>query len=104
MHRASTGALNRHERLKVVAIILEARQHFLETRIMGGCNPPYKEGANGVSEWVIMGSCGRLPQTDPRFELAYVNQMDEYKSYHLKGGEKEGISMRDSGVSSFFSS
>ena len=37
---------------------------------------------------MIMSSCRRLPQTDPRFELAYVNQMDEYKSY-LKGGERE---------------
>ena len=43
---------------------------------------------SGASEWVIMSSCRRLPQTDPRFELAYVNKMDEYKSY-LKGGERE---------------
>ena len=103
MHRASTDALNRHEQLKVVSIILESRHHFPKTRIMGGCSPPHRGDASGASEWVIMGRFGRLPQTDPRFELAYVNQMDEYKSY-LKGGDKEGIFVRDSGVSSFFSS
>ena len=103
MHRASIGALNRHNRLKVFVITLEVRHHFLETRIMGGCSPPHIRGASGASECVIIGSCGRLPQIDPCFELAYVNKMDEYKSY-LKGGEKRGISMRDLGVSFFSSS
>ena len=68
VHRDSTCALNRHEQLKVVVITLEARHHFLETRIMGGCSPPHRGGASGASEWMIMGNCGRLPQTDPRFE------------------------------------
>ena len=49
MHRASIGALNRHERLKVVTITLEARHHFLETRIMGGCVHPIGEVQGQVS-------------------------------------------------------